>query len=67
MTVTSSDQGAARIVSWDRQERRNAWDLETMTGVADAVDAAGADPSIRCVVLRGAGEHFSARSRRSSA
>jgi enoyl-CoA hydratase/carnithine racemase len=60
MTVTSSDQGAARIVSWDRQERRNAWDLETMTGVADAVEAAAADASVRCVVVRGAGEHFSA-------
>ncbi len=60
MTVTTSDQGAARVVSWDRQERRNAWDLETMTQVADAVEAAGADAAVRCVVLRGAGEHFSA-------
>ena len=25
MTVSSTDQGVARIVSWDRQERRNAW------------------------------------------
>jgi 2-(1,2-epoxy-1,2-dihydrophenyl)acetyl-CoA isomerase len=60
MTVTTADLGAARLVSWDRQERRNAWDLETMTQVADAVEAAGADAEVRCVVLRGAGEHFSA-------
>jgi enoyl-CoA hydratase len=60
MTVSSADRGAARIVSWDRQERRNAWELETMTRIADAVEAAGDDPALRCVVLRGAGDHFSA-------
>ena len=60
MTVATADLGSARIVSWDRQARRNAWDLETMTEVADAVEAAGSDESVRCVVLRGAGEHFSA-------
>jgi enoyl-CoA hydratase/carnithine racemase len=60
MTVTTADLGAARVVSWDRQERRNAWDLETMSAIADAVEAAGGDDAVRCVVLRGAGEHFSA-------
>jgi enoyl-CoA hydratase/carnithine racemase len=60
MTVTTADQGAARVIVWDRQARRNAWDLDTMTLVADAVESAGADPEVRCVVLRGAGEHFSA-------
>jgi enoyl-CoA hydratase/carnithine racemase len=60
MTVTTADLGAARLVSWDRQSRRNAWNLDTMTGVADAIEAAGDDPEVRCVVLRGAGEHFSA-------
>jgi enoyl-CoA hydratase/carnithine racemase len=60
MTVTTSDRGAARLIEWDRQTRRNAWDLETMTAIADAVEAAGADPAVRCVVLRGVGGHFSA-------
>jgi enoyl-CoA hydratase/carnithine racemase len=60
MTVTTADLGSARIVSWDRQARRNAWDLGTMTQIADAVEDAGSDESVRCVVLRGAGEHFSA-------
>jgi enoyl-CoA hydratase/carnithine racemase len=60
MTVTTAELGAARLVSWDRQERRNAWDLVTMTQIADAIEAAGLDPAVRCVVLRGAGEHFSA-------
>jgi enoyl-CoA hydratase/carnithine racemase len=60
MTVTTADSGAARVITWDRQARRNAWDLATMTAVADAIEAAGGDPAVRCVVLRGAGEHFSA-------
>jgi enoyl-CoA hydratase/carnithine racemase len=60
MTVTTDDRGAARVVSWDRQERRNAWDLETMSAIADAVEEAGGDAEVRCVALRGAGEHFSA-------
>jgi enoyl-CoA hydratase/carnithine racemase len=60
MTVTVAGRGPARVVSWDRQERRNAWDLETMSAIADAVEEAGGDESVRCVVVRGAGEHFSA-------
>jgi enoyl-CoA hydratase/carnithine racemase len=60
MTVTTADLGAARVVSWDRQARLNAWDLATMTAIADAIEAAAADPEVRCVMLRGAGEHFSA-------
>jgi enoyl-CoA hydratase/carnithine racemase len=60
MTVTTADLGAARVITWDRQARRNAWDLETMTAIADAIEAAGAETPVRCVVLRGAGEHFSA-------
>jgi len=60
MTVTTVDRGPARIVSWDRHERRNAWDLETMSAIADAVEEAGREDELRCVVLRGAGEHFSA-------
>jgi enoyl-CoA hydratase/carnithine racemase len=60
MTVTTSHLGSARVIAWDRQARRNAWDLATMTGLADALEAAGADEQVRSVVVRGAGEHFSA-------
>jgi enoyl-CoA hydratase/carnithine racemase len=60
MTVTTEDRGAARLVVWDRQARRNAWDLETMTAIADAIEAAAADGAVRCIALRGAGEHFAA-------
>ena len=60
MTVTTEELGTTRLIAWDRRARRNAWDLETMTAIADAIEAAGSDPAVRCVVLRGAGEHFSA-------
>jgi enoyl-CoA hydratase/carnithine racemase len=60
MTVTTADLGTARLIAWDRQARRNAWDLPTMTAIADAIEAAGADPGVRSIVLRGAGDHFSA-------
>ena len=60
MTVTTADLGAARVITWDRQARRNAWDLPTMTAVADAIEAAGDDSAVRMVAVRGAGDHFSA-------
>lgn len=60
MTVTTADLGRARLITWDRQARRNAWDPETMKAIGDAIEAAGADPEVRCIVLRGAGAHFSA-------
>ncbi|HVL96553.1 MAG TPA: enoyl-CoA hydratase/isomerase family protein [Solirubrobacteraceae bacterium] len=60
MTVTTADLGCGRVIEWERAARRNAWDLPTMTAIADAIEAAGADEAVRCVVLRGAGGHFSA-------
>jgi enoyl-CoA hydratase/carnithine racemase len=60
MTLTVSEQGSARVVTWDRQANRNAWTRETIEAIADAIEAAGADESVRCVIARGAGEHFSA-------
>jgi len=60
MTVTTAELGTGRLIAWDRQARRNAWDLETMTAIADAIEVAGADPDVSCIVLRGAGDHFSA-------
>jgi len=60
MTVTTADLGAARVITWERQARRNAWDLPTMTAIADAIESAGADEDVRMVALRGAAGHFSA-------
>jgi enoyl-CoA hydratase/carnithine racemase len=60
MTVSTTAVGQARLVVWDRQARRNAWTHETIDGIAGALEAAGADETVRCVVVSGAGEHFSA-------
>ena len=57
-----------RRASWARpascagtaRRRRNAWTRDTIEAIADAIEAAGADEAVRCVVVRGAGEHFSA-------
>ena len=60
MTVTTADLGAARVITWDRQDRRNAWDLPTMTAIAAEIEVAGRDADVRMVAVRGAGGHFSA-------
>jgi enoyl-CoA hydratase len=60
MTVTTSSLAHARVIEWDRTQRRNAWDLQLMSSLAFAIEDAAADATVRCVVLRGAGGHFSA-------
>jgi enoyl-CoA hydratase/carnithine racemase len=59
MSVTTEASGSARVVVWDRQARRNAWTVETIGEIADAIVAGASDEGVRCVVVRGAGEHFS--------
>ena len=60
MTVTVEALGAARVVRWDRRAKLNAWTRETIEAIADAIEEAGVDEGVRCVVVRGAGEDFSA-------
>lgn len=43
-------------ITIEREDRRNALDRETLSALEAAFDAAGADPAVRVVVLRGAGE-----------
>lgn len=59
MTVTTEQLGSARMVVWDRRARLNAWTVETIEAIADAVETAGRDELVRSIVVRGAGEHFS--------
>jgi enoyl-CoA hydratase/carnithine racemase len=59
MNVTTTEMGTARVLTWDRQDRRNAWTRAVIEELADAIDAA-ADPDVRCLIARGAGGHFSA-------
>lgn len=60
MSVTTADLGVARVITWESPGKLNAWNHETIVAIADAVEAAGADEAVRCIVVRGAGENFSA-------
>jgi enoyl-CoA hydratase len=49
------------VVTLNRPEQRNALNVATTTGIADALDQAGADPGVTAVVITGAGDRaFSA-------
>jgi len=60
VTVTAEPLGSARVVRWEQAGKLNAWTRETIEAIADAIEAAGADDGVRSIVVRGAGEHFSA-------
>jgi enoyl-CoA hydratase len=60
VTVTAEPLGSARLVRWEQAGKLNAWTRETIEAIAGAIEEAGADEAVRCVVVRGAGENFSA-------
>lgn len=60
-SVLTERTGHVVVVTINRPQARNALDLDVAVRLADALDAAEADPEVRCVVLTGAGEQaFSA-------
>lgn len=54
--ITLRREGAIATVTIDRPEKRNAMDLAMWEGMAATFAALSADESLRCVILRGAGE-----------
>jgi enoyl-CoA hydratase/carnithine racemase len=58
--VLSSTAGAVATVTINRPAKRNALTAAMYAALADAVDAANADPEVRVIVLTGAGGSFSA-------
>jgi len=48
--------GAVATVMLNRPDKMNALNLEMWRGLADAFEALAEDESVRCIVLRGAGE-----------
>src|SRR5215212_5508939 len=48
------------LLTLDRPEKRNALSIELRVQLADALEAAAADSSVRCLVLTGAGSAFCA-------
>jgi enoyl-CoA hydratase/carnithine racemase len=58
--VVTEDRDAVRHVVLNRPEKRNALNGELTQALHEALSAAAADESVRCVVLRGEGKVFSA-------
>ena len=56
----SLDQRGVATLTFNRPEVNNAYSGEFIAGVLGAMDALGEEPSLRVVVLRGAGKHFQA-------
>jgi enoyl-CoA hydratase/carnithine racemase len=57
--VLTEDHGPVRHVVLNRPEKRNAFNGDLVLATGQALRAAADDPSVRCVVLRGAGPMFS--------
>src|SRR6185503_12171190 len=55
-----TDDGAVCTLTLNRPEARNALDLALVSALRREVAAAAADPSVRCIVLAGAGKAFCA-------
>jgi 2-(1,2-epoxy-1,2-dihydrophenyl)acetyl-CoA isomerase len=60
VSVDIVDDGAIRRITLDRAAKRNAMTVDMFDAVADAVDQAVGDDTIRVIVLRGRGDHFCA-------
>lgn len=57
--VLVEDRGAVRHVVLNRPQKRNALSSAVVAELGEALRDAAADPSVRCIVLRGAGAVFS--------
>ncbi len=53
-------EGAVIRLIIDRPERRNALNVEIVDGLDRGIAVAADDPDCRCLVIKGAGEHFCA-------
>lgn len=56
--VLTEDRDAVRVITLNRAERKNAIDLPLRYALAEAIEAADGDASVRAIVLTGAGGAF---------
>jgi enoyl-CoA hydratase/carnithine racemase len=54
------DRGPVRILTLNRPEKRNAFDVALARALWDGLERAGSDASVRAVVVTGQGPYFSA-------
>lgn len=58
--LLSEDRGPIRILTLNRPEKKNAFDLALTDALWLCLEAASADPSVRVVIVTGSGDLFSA-------
>ena len=58
-TVNLYRRGGAAKIELNRPDTRNAWNTQFSVDLLAAVRAAGEDPSVRAVLVTGAGKAFS--------
>ncbi len=58
--VVTERRGGVAVIRMNRPERMNAYNEEMGAALLPEVAAAASDPSVRCIVLTGAGKAFSA-------
>ena len=56
--VLASDEGAVRLLTLNRPEKRNALNDELISELKGALSRADSDESVRAIVIRGAGKDF---------
>ncbi|MEP6942208.1 MAG: enoyl-CoA hydratase-related protein [Betaproteobacteria bacterium] len=59
-TLQSSRDGAVATLTLNRPASLNALDLDMIEALVAQTTALAADPSVRCVIVNGAGKHFMA-------
>lgn len=58
--IETETRGHVRVIALARADKRNAFDLQMLRELAEALTAYDDDPELRCAVLCARGEHFTA-------
>lgn len=58
--IVTKREGEVYFICLDRADKRNAFDLEMLSALARAYTTYEDDASLRCAVLHGSGDHFTA-------
>ena len=58
-TIRVDDEGAVRVLTIDNRDRRNAFGGDMASTLLRELDQAEADPTVRAVIVTGAGGYFS--------
>jgi enoyl-CoA hydratase/carnithine racemase len=59
-TIRYAVEGRVGVIDYDRQDRRNAWNLPMYREIVAAVEAANADPAVAAIVFTNEGPVFCA-------